>query len=509
MGSQEFRRQHMPSYMYLDEYSLSHSIKLLATTRSPQLFHSLHCFIIKLGFSSSVVLLTGLIDFAFKCGALGDSHKLFDDLPHRDVVAWTSMIVGHARHGSYDNSFSFFKKMLASCTSPNCYSFSGALTACSGVGVDALAYGKQIHAQVITSSFSGPINPVVYNGLLDMYCKCHCLSYARKLFGSMPVRGLIAWNSMMSGFLRSGQAEEALELLVFMVNYGVRPCDFTYAICIDACASLASINQGKQLHTLVVKNGFDSDLVIRNSLLDMYAKCGCNGSAKIIFEMLPSRDPILWTAMISTYGKSGCISDAIRIFEQMTELKIKHDEITYLAILSACSHAGLVNEGWHYFRLMSEEKHTVAARSEHYGCMVDLLCRSGRLEEALDFIKQMPFEPGISAWSALLSSCWIYGNTKLGEFAASQLLKMDPEFESNWVITGKIRGSMKDENVKKQPGCSWIELGDGVHVFHTADRSIPWLGEILSTLDTLKNDTIIPHFEWTGDYTRQIELFLG
>lgn len=493
---------------FLDEYSLSHSIKLLAATRSPKLFHSFHCFIIKLGFSCSAVLLTGLIDFAFKCGAFEDTHKLFDDLPHRDVVAWTSMIVGHARLGSYDESFSFFKRMLAGGTAPNWYSFSGALIACSGVGADALAYGKQIHAQVIKSSFLGPINPVVYNGLLDMYCKCHCLLYARKLFSSMPVRGLIAWNSMMSGYLRFGQAEEALELLIFMVNYGVRPCDFTYAICIDACASLASINQGKQLHTLVVKNGFDSDLVIRNSLLDMYAKCGCNRSAKLVFEMLPSRDPILWTAMISTYGKSGCIGDAIKMFEQMIELKIKRDEIAYLAILSACSHAGLVNKGWHYFRLMSEEKHTVTERSEHYGCMVDLLCRSGRLEEALHFIKHMPFEPGISAWSTFLSSCWIYGNTKLGEFAASQLFKLDPEFESNWVIlsgmhaveeewgkTCKIRENMKDENVKKQPGCSWTELSDGVHVFHTADRSLPQLGEILLTLDTLKNDTVIPHFE--------------
>ncbi|RRT78991.1 hypothetical protein B296_00024128, partial [Ensete ventricosum] len=421
-------------------------------------------------FSRFTVLVTGLIDLALKCGSLDDADKLFDDMPHKDVVAWTSMIIGHARHGQFDSSVSWFRAMLASGAVPNWYTFSGALTACSGVGVEALDYGKQIHAQVLKSSFLGPVDPVVYNGLLDMYSSCRCLLFARRLFGSMTVKGPVAWNTMMSGHLRCGQAEEALELLMLMVAYGMRPGGFTYAICVDACTALASIKQGLQLHALIIKSGFDSDLVIRSGLVDMYSKCGCIGSAKLVFEMMPSSDPVLWTTMISAFGKYGCVGEAIMVFEKMVELKIKRDGITYLAVLSACSHGGLVSEGWRYFQLMFEEEGAAIAESEHYGCMVDLLCRSGCLEEALSFIEHMPSEPSVAVWSTLLNSCRIYGNTKLGKIAASRLFKLDPEFQSNWVIlssihaaqgewdkTWKLRESMKGENVKKEPGCSWIE----------------------------------------------------
>ncbi|WOL15735.1 pentatricopeptide repeat-containing protein [Canna indica] len=454
-----------------DEYSLSKFIKTLADVPSPNHFKSIHSSIIKLGFSRFAVVMTGLIGLALKCGALHDADKLFDDMPQKDVVAWTSMIVGHARHGRCEDSISFFRRLLASGTAPNWYSFSGALSACSGLGVEALGYGKQIHVQVLKSSFLGPVDPIVHHGLLDMYSKCHCLVYVQRLFDSMAVKSLVAWNLMMSAYLRCGQAEEALKLFNSMVAHGVKPGDFTYAICVDACAAHASIKQGTQLHASILKSGFDHDLVIRNSMVDMYSKCGCIGSAKAVFEAMPSRDPVLWTTMISAYGRCGCVSDAIEMFEKMIQMNIKRDEVAYLAVLSACSHAGLLSKGWQYFQLMFEEEHTVVAESEHYGCMVDLLCRSGRSEEALDFIEHMPFEANVAIWSTLLHSCRMYGNAKLGQFAASQMSRIDPEFHSNWVLlssihaaesewdtTWKIRESMKDENVKKDPGFSWIEL---------------------------------------------------
>ncbi|XP_010932000.1 pentatricopeptide repeat-containing protein At2g13600 [Elaeis guineensis] len=483
----------------LDEYSLSKSLKAAAALRSQTHLKALHAPIIKLGFSRFTIVMTGLIDASLKCGLLADARTLFDDLPHRDVVAWTSMIVGHARHRRFHESLSFFRSMLATGTAPNGHSFSGALTACSGLGT--LSYGRQIHAQVLKKSI---FELIVQNGLLDMYCRCRCLPAAQRLFDSMRVKDIVSRNAMMSGCLYCERAEEALKLLAVMISCGARPDDFSYAICVDACATLASMQQGIQIHACIVKGGFDSDLVVGNALVDMYAKCGCISSSKLIFETMHTRDPVLWTTMISAFGKYGCVEDAISMFERMEELNIKRDEVTYLAVLSSCSHGGLVSEGWHYFRFLLEEKGESFVKPEHYGCMANLLCRTGYLEEALEFIESMPLKPSIAIWSAFLNSCRMYGNTELGQLAASRLIELDPENDSNWVVlssihaaesewneTWKIRECMKGENIKKEPGCSWVEVNDGVYVFLTADRLHPEVAEILQTLDVLRKDMVV------------------
>ncbi|KAG1365196.1 pentatricopeptide repeat-containing protein, mitochondrial [Cocos nucifera] len=448
----------------LDAYSLSKSLKAAATLRSQTHLKALHAPVIKLGFSRFTILMTGLADVALKCGLLADARTLFDDLPHRNVAAWTSMIVGHAHHRWFHDSLSFLRNMLATGTAPNGHSFSGALTACSGLGT--LSYGRQIHVQVLKKSI---FELIVQNGLLDMYCWCRCLPAAQRLFDSMRVKDNVSWNAMMSGYLYCERAEEALELLAVMVSCGARPDDFSYAICVDACATLASMLQGIQIHACIVKGGFDSNLVVGNALVDMYAKCGCISSSKLVFETMHARDPVLWTSMISAFG----------------------------------NHGELVSEGWHYFRLPLEEEGEAFVKPEHYGCMANLLCRAGYLEEALEFIERMPLKPSIAIWSAFLNSCQMCGKTKLSQLAACRLLELDPENDSNWVVlstihaavsewnkTWKIRECMKGENIKKEPGCSWVEVNDGVHVFLTADRLHPEVAEILHTLDVLRKDMV-------------------
>uniref|UniRef100_A0A0A9HCS5 Pentatricopeptide repeat-containing protein n=1 Tax=Arundo donax TaxID=35708 RepID=A0A0A9HCS5_ARUDO len=320
----------------------------------------------------------------------------------------------------------------------------------------------------------------------------------------MLVRNIIAWNSMMATLLGSGLAEEALGLFVSMVSCGVGVDGFSFSIVVDACGELALLKQGMQVHARVVGGGFEADVVVRNSLVDMYAKCGCVDSAELVFRAVPLRDAVLWTTMISAYGKFGRVQDAVSMFDRMAQLGIKQDGVAYLAVLSACSHGGLVKEGWHYFKLVSDGKSSVTVQPEHYGCMADLLCRRGYLEEALEFIENMPFDSTVAAWSALLNSSRVYGNAKLSKLAASNLLKLDPENHSNWVAlssvralqsawheTWMVRESMSRECVKKEPGCSWIELCDGVHVFLMADQSRPELVDILQTLDSLKEDVLV------------------
>jgi len=412
------------------------------------------------------------------------------------------MVTGHAHLGFHHQSLSFFKRMVKANVAPNGYSFSGALTACSGLKV--LKLGQEIHAQVIKTSALGRCDSVVYNGLIGFYTKCHSLTYAKRLFGLMPDKGIFTWNEMMSGYLCNGEAESVLKSLGLMVSEGIRPDEYSYAICIDACSTLALMWQGVQIHSCLVKSAFDQDLVVRNSLLDMYAKCGCIASAKLVFYSMPLRDPVLWTAMISALGKCGFVREAIALFEEIGKSGIVRDEISYLAVLSACSHGGLVKEGWHYFQSMVEEGKIICPKEEHYGCMVDLLGRSGRLDEALEFIKGMPVAPSAAIWSSFLNSCRMHGNVELGRFAASQLLEVDPENHSNWVIlssihawernwteTWRVRQSMKGESMKKEPGCSWVEVKDGVHVFLTADRRHPELYEILHSLYTFEKDPVI------------------
>ncbi|XP_047043141.1 pentatricopeptide repeat-containing protein At2g13600-like [Lolium rigidum] len=484
-----------------DATSLAGALKSAATRRSANHVKPLQALLLKLGLSASAILSTSLAHLALRCGLPGYARLLFDEMPRRDVVSWTSLITGHAHQGLHADSLSLFRRMVESGVAPNGYTLSGGLLACAGVGQAALAIGKEIHARVVKMSMYGPVDSVVENGVLDMYTRCGNVDCARRVFRVMAARDIVAWNSMMAGCLGSGQPEEAVALFASMVSFGVGTDGFSCAIIVDACGELALLKQGMQVHARVIRGGFEWDMVVRNSLVDMYAKCGCVDSAELVFKGAPSLDSVLWTTMISAYGKSGRAQDAVSMFDRMAHLGIKRDGVAYLAVLSACSHGGLVREGWHYFKVLFDGQSSVKLQPEHYGCMADLICRRGCLQDALEFIESMPFDSSVAAWSALLNSCRIYRDAKLGQLAASRLLELDPGNHSNWVAlssihalegdwheTWMIRESMNKEWVKKEPGCSWVELQDGVHVFLMADQSHPELVSVLQTLDSLKED---------------------
>ncbi|KAF9587082.1 hypothetical protein IFM89_039690 [Coptis chinensis] len=478
-----------------DEYALANALKAAPLVSIHG--RKIHAVVVKLGFCRFTILMTALMNFNLKCGNLDGATKVFDDMPDRDVVSWTSMIVGYTQHHRYKHSLDALRSMIAASVVPNGYSFSGALTACSRL--QALSQGQQIHAFVLTSG-ALPVDTVVQNSLLHMYLRCHCIEHARNLFDSaMDKRNIIAWNDMMSGHLQCGQGDETLRLFALMASQAVKPDDFSYAICTDACASLPSMQQGSQIHACILKNGFQSDLVIVNALVNMYGKCGCIDSAKLVFDVSPSKDRLLWTTMISALSTNGKVKEVLALFEQMRTLNIKPDEVTYLVVLSACSHGSLVGHGCQYFRLMAEDS-SITVSQEHYSCMVDLLCRSGYLLEAFGFIKQMPLKPGIRVWSTYLGFCRMHGNIELAQIAADQLLELDSKnlsqfvslsniyaSECNWNETMKIRDLMKSNHIKKEPGCSWIELKSGLHVFLATVQSHYDINEILLTLNRLMN----------------------
>ncbi|CAA6655884.1 unnamed protein product [Spirodela intermedia] len=449
-----------------DEHTLSKALKAAAEAfGSPDCGRRVvHGFVIKLGFQRFTILMTALVGLVIRnSGDLREAGALFDELTERDVVAWTSLIVGYAQRGHYQESLDLFRRMVSEKSAPNSYSYSGALSACSGLRL--LSCGREIHARLLKVSSHEGIEPVLQNNLLHLYSRCQDLSSSKKLFDAMPDREIISWNQMISCYLECGLGEDSLNLFARMISCGLGPDRFTYATCVDACGYIASLRQGIQVHTRIVKDGIHSDLVVGNALVDMYARCGSVGAAKVVFDTLSSRDAVLWT------------------FEQMLAMKIKPDEITFLAVLSACSHGGLVSRGWHYFRSMKEH-HGVSANLEHYSCVVDLLCRSGYLDEALFLMKQILPNPSVSMWTTFLNSCRIHGND--GQIhgnlvALSNVLAA----QSHWNETGGIRRRMKEENVKKEPGCSWVETRDGFHVFFAGCRSHPKMHEILQALHGL------------------------
>jgi pentatricopeptide repeat protein len=266
---------------------------------------------------------------------------------------------------------------------------------------------------------------------------------------------------------------------------------------LSACARLSALKHGKEIHHYIIRFWFESHVFVGSALIDMYSKCGSIEVARHLFDKLSERNIVSWNAMIAGYAMHGHGEDALSLFHQMQQADIDPDHITFIALLSACSHAGLIDEGWHYFISMSREYH-ITPKVGHYSCMVDLLGRAGRLDEAREFIDKMPFEPNADVWGALLGACRIHSNIELGKFVAERLFELQPENPGFYVVMSniyaaagrwedveKVRTMMKDRGLKRRPGCSWIEVKDKVHAFNVGDKSHPQSEEIYAMLDHL------------------------
>jgi pentatricopeptide repeat protein len=303
-----------------------------------------------------------------------------------------------------------------------------------------------------------------------------------KHFKKIPERTVASWNAIIAGFSQNGHGEEALRLFQQMQLADVSLDSKTFASILPACANLAALEQGMEIHENIIRSGFESDVTVMNALIDMYGKCGNIKKAHHLFGKMHQQNVVSWTTIIAVYAMHGCGKEAIKLFEQMKLSGMNPNHITFVNILSACSHAGLVDEGYRYFRSMSEDYHITPAM-EHYRCMVDLLGRAGCLDEAHNFINKMPIKPDASLWSCLFSACKIHNNTELGERIAEYILDFDPENTAPYVLLSniyamagrwddieKVRKMMKDRGIQKAPGCSWIEINKQVHAFLMGDK---------------------------------------
>lgn len=377
---------------------------------------------------------------------------------------------------------------ISTDTEPNEFTFATVLTSCGGTS--GFELGKQIHSLIIKSSFESHI--YVGSSLLDMYAKAGRIHEARGVFECLPERDVVSCTAIISGYTQLGLDEEAIELFRKLQVEGMSSNYVTYASVLTALSGLAALDHGKQVHSHVLRFEIPSYVVLQNSLIDMYSKCGSLTYSRRVFDNMSERTVISWNAMLVGYSKHGMGREVVELFNLMREEnKVKPDSVTYLAVLSGCSHGGMEDRGLEFFNEMVNCKDGFEPEIEHYGCVVDMLGRAGRVGEALEFIKKMPFEPTAAILGSLLGACRVHSNVDVGEFVGQHLMEIEPENAGNYVILSnlyacagrwedvtRVRELMKEKAVTKDPGRSWIELDQTLHTFHASDRSHPMSEEL-------------------------------
>ncbi|XP_042489682.1 LOW QUALITY PROTEIN: pentatricopeptide repeat-containing protein At3g02330, mitochondrial-like [Macadamia integrifolia] len=494
----------------MDEISLSGVFSACAVTQGLLEGLQIHGLAIKSGFESNICVTNAILDMYGKCGALVEAHGVFDLMDRRDAISWNAIIAAYEQNGCEEETLFLFSSMLHSRLEPDEFTYGSILKACAGA---ALNYGKEIHGRVIKSGLG--LDLFVGGALVDMYSKCGTMDEAEKLHDKIENQTMVSWNSIISGYSLQKQSEEAQKFFSRMLEMGLQPDNFTYATVLDNCANLATIGLGKQIHAQIIKQDLIFDVFISSTLVDMYSKCGNMQDSRLMFEKMPERDFVSWNAMISGYAQHGLGEEALKIFEKMQLENVKPNHATFVAVLRACGFVGLVEKGLHYFHLMLQD-YGLDPQLEHYSCMVDIIGRSGKVDEALKLISEMPFEADAVIWRTLLSVCQIHRNVEVAEQAARSILELDPQDSAAYVLlsniyaeagmwgeVSKIRKMMKQNRLKKEPGCSWLEVQSKMNIFLVGDKAHPKCKEIYEMLDEL-----IREMKWVG-YVPDVDFVLA
>ncbi|KAF3777890.1 Pentatricopeptide repeat-containing protein [Nymphaea thermarum] len=477
--------------MGFDSFALSSVLRACVAIGSISLCHQIHGELVKTGNESCAFVGNVVVDMYVKCGSLDDAEKFFHEMAVRSVVSWTAIIGGYAR-SSTCMGFKLCVEMIREGTLPDQSAFASVLASLS---TDNFNQVMQVHATAVKLGFGSDI--VVGCAILDLYLKFYLLKDAYKLFEEMPERNVVSWTAMIVGNIHNGHPVRALELFARMRLSGIKGDGFTASGVLRACVNMTSLEMAKQVHGDVLKRRLEMDVSVNNALIDAYGKCGDIMNAYKVFTEVEKPDLASWNSIMSAFSMHGHGKESVRLFGEMQKQGVKPDTITFVAILSGCSHGGLVEDARNCFEIMTKE-YGIEPRDEHYSCMVDLLGRAGLLDQALELIEDMPQKPGDSVWGALLGACKELGNTKIAERAALELTQLMPEepltyislantyaSAGRWESAARVRKLMMGMGMKKDPGCSWIEMDNKVHVFIVGGRSHPHGAEINDLLGVM------------------------
>ncbi|OMO63699.1 hypothetical protein COLO4_32236 [Corchorus olitorius] len=454
-----------------------------------------HALVFITGMHENLVVGNALVTMYAKSGMMVEAKKVFQMMAKRNEVSWNALIGGLAENDEPNEAVKAFQLMREEGIRTNYITLSNVLGACLTPD-DLLKHGMPIHAHVISTGFE--TNNFVQNSLITMYAKCGDLQSSYYIFDGLTHKNSISWNAIIAANAHHGLGEEVLKLIVKMRSSGIDLDQFSFSEGLAATAKLAILEEGQQLHCLAVKLGFDSDPFVTNAAMDMYGKCAEMDDVLSILPQAASRSRLSWNILISAFSRHGYFQKAIETFHEMLEMGLKPDHVTFVSLLSACNHGGLVDEGLTYYASMSKD-FNVQPGIEHCVCIIDLLGRSGRLAEAETFINEMPVPPDDLVWRSLLASCKIHGNLELGKKAAEHLIELDPSDDAAYVLysnicatTGKwrdaedIRRQMGSYNIKKKPACSWVKLKNQIGSFGMGDQTHPQTSEIYAKLEELR-----------------------
>lgn len=454
----------------------------------------IHANILVLGSHRSLALLTKLITLACAAGSIVYTRRLFFSVPNPDSFLFNSLIKASSKHGFSLDTVIFYQRMLHSLIEPSSYTFTSVIKACSDLS--NLRLGRCVHSHLLVSGYGS--DSFVQAALTTFYAKSAKLDVARKLFDSMLVKTVVAWNSIISGYEQNGCPNETVGMFYRMREVGVKPDSTTFVSVLSACSQLGELGLGFWIRDYVVNNNFQLNVALGTAFINMYARCGNVKIAREMFDSMSEKNVIAWTAMISGYGMHGYGREAMELFHQMIIHGPRPNNITFVAVLAACAHSGLVQEGRQAYATMSQE-YGLLPGVEHHVCMVDMLGRAGLLKEAYQFIEEyIHDEPAPAVWTAMLGACKMHKNFDLGIEVAEHLFTVEPDNPGHYVmlsniyaLAGKmdrveaVRNLMIHKRLKKQVGYSTVEVGCKTHLFSMADKSHPETNGIYRYLDKL------------------------
>ncbi|KAL4191942.1 hypothetical protein AMTRI_Chr06g169800 [Amborella trichopoda] len=503
------------------------AILLLSLCTHPHHLGPVHAHLVKTALSRTPTSIAKLLRFFYLYPNLDITYALsiFHSVPNPTTFSLNTIIRAFTQSSNPIEATKFYAQMHSNGIRPDTHTFPFVLKACALMR--ELDLGRSIHCQAVTTGLSSDIfvqntlihmysssgslvfaqkvfdgmderDAVSYNAMIACFVRTGGMDFARKLFDEMPERNVVSWGTVLAGYAQVGQSEEALELFDSMLHSGFRPDNVALVTALSACAQLGALEKGKMVHDYVKRTDIRLDVYLATGLIDMYAKCGCIESARAIFDASSERNDATWNAMIVGLAMHGHGELALEFFDKMQKAGVKPDGITFVGVLTACTHAGLVNLGRTYFNTM-EPKYEVVRELKHYGCMADLLGRAGLLDEIHDMIKHMPKKPDVFVWGGLLGGCRIHNNVKLAEIAVEHMLELDPDDSGiysimaniyasarQWDDVAKIRKRMYGKRVRKMAGFSLIEVGGCSHEFVAGDRLHPDIDEIYEVLDGMR-----------------------
>ncbi|XP_062098455.1 pentatricopeptide repeat-containing protein At4g19191, mitochondrial isoform X3 [Humulus lupulus] len=470
-----------------------------------RLSQMVHTHVVKSSFQLDVFVQTAVVDMYVKCSQFGVAYTVFEKMTMRDVAAWNSMIVGFAQSGFLDKVLCLFFQMMFSGIRPDTVTVLG-LTQVSSHSKNVKLL-KAIHSLGIQIGLEADIS--LANTWIGAYAKCGDLDLAKVVFDrvDLGVRTVVSWNSMIAAYSNFEKFHDAINCYKQMLCDGYRADSSSVVSLLSSCAQPEALLQGfgqtgalelgKWIDSYAFSNGLRHNTVVCNALIDMYAKCGSMNDARELFFIMPEKTLVSWTTMISGCALNGEVEEAFDLFNTMLTLGMKPNHITFLAVLQACTHSGILEKGMEYFDMMTNE-YFIDPGLDHYSCMVDLFGRKGRIKEALELVQKMPVKPDVGIWSSLLSSCKIHRNVEIGEYISDRLFKLDPlvavpyvemasiyASDQRWDDVAAIRKMMKSNKTKKFPGQSIVQVNGNRHVFGVENRGHSEDLFIYEVLDTL------------------------